>query len=334
MQPQWMTELEIYDRWMVETALQTERGSGLACGRDYDLLLLRGDTVISYTADVAGQTDNLSQIGEMDDALLARIVSFLHEPTHELAAAVLPNEQRVAVVLPAAGDVGGEGLVLLPHADKATVGRVLDRAFDRETCWLTDPPTSCGTKASACEVALEHLLRSGLRLLDRHMGSARMLPVRDRRNMSLYLCALHDLLRTFWDGAPPADRLRPFPIAYPFHGTFCPAHAAWMALCFAVGLKRLLPPERYPSRSVADHERLLPMIEIAAGNRTRLPDEWRECARMAEHLGMFFDVRRTRHSILVRLCPLVPASEREFAVRAALADELWKNPPEKRPLLP
>jgi hypothetical protein len=76
------------------------------------------------------------------------------------------------------------------------------------------------------------------------------------------------------------------------------------------------------------------MIEIAAGNRTRLPDEWRECARMAEHLGMFFDVRRTRHSILVRLCPLVPASAREFAVRVPSAIELWKNPPVDHGLLP
>jgi len=51
---------------------------------------------------------------------------------------------------------------------------------------------------------------------------------------------------------------------------------------------------------------LLPMLEIAAGNKTRLPIEWEECRRTAEREGMFFDVRRKRDCIRVRFCPMTP----------------------------
>lgn len=330
----WLLELKPCAAWLVEAVAQTEERTGVVCGRDFDLALVRNDRVLSYTADATGQAQELAQLEILDATIAARISAFLSEPTHELAAAVLPDEQRAVVVLPAVGDLGGEGVLLLPRADKATVGRVLDRAFGGEVRWLTDPPISRGVRKAMCEGALEQLVQSGLRVLDRRIGAARALPVRDRRTMSLYLYALQDMLCLFLDGALPSETPRPFPIAYLFRGTICPAHAAWMVLCFVMGQRRLLPSKRYPLRAVADHERLLPMIEIAAGNRTRLPDEWRECARMAEHLGMFFDVRRTRHSILVRLCPLVPASAREFAVRVPSAIELWKNPPVDHGLLP
>lgn len=333
MKKEWMLETP-FAPWLVEVVAGAKEQTGAVCGRDFDLVLLRDDRVLSYTADTEGKTETLEQLEYLGETLPLRMASFLHAPTHRLAAAVLPDQQHVLVVLPAVGDLGGEGLVLLPRADGATVGRVLDRAFGGEVCWLTERPASRSTKGKECEDALEQLVQNGLRLLDHRMGEARVLPVRDRRKMSLYLYALQDMLCLFLDGAMPSNTPTPFPIAYPFHGSLCPAHAAWMVLCFVLGQRRLLPSKLHPVRQVADHERLLPMIEIAAGNRTRLPDEWRECARMAEHLGMFFDVRRTRHSILVRLCPLVPASEREFAVRVPSAPELWKNPPANRELLP
>ncbi len=325
----WIWKLRMRLGWS-EGADGGERWTdGLACGRDYELMLLRGDRVLSCTAGGTGRLGSLSPRAELDASAALRVSAFLREPTHELAALTLPNEQRTLVVLPATGDVGGEGVGILPLGDPSTVADVLDRAFGDRVLWLSERGETRGAREDVDGDALERLLRNVLLLLDHHMGAAHELAVRDRCQMSHYMCAQGELLRVLLSGQRPSGSLRPFPIAYPFHGSFCPSRAAWMALCFAVGLMRALPPSRYPIALAADHERLLPMLEITAGNRTRLPEEWQECARMAERLGMFFDVRRTRSSILVRVCPLVPASEREFAIRAPQTYGSWESPPEK-----
>lgn len=320
----WMLELRAYTAWLIETVARADRKSALTCGKGYELMLLRGEKVLSYTGDAEGQTHALAEVAEIDESRLGQIAAFLNRPTHELAAVELP-ERRVLLLMPAAGPLGGEGLGIIPRVDRETILRVLDRSFSTRVCRLTPCRASTHDTPSGKEseeAAVEQLIQNGLRLLDGSMGASRELTVRDRRQMSLYLCAMGDLLGTFLDGYLPGEAPSSFPIAYPMHGVFCPARAAWMLLCFAVGLRRTMPSAKHLLRNVSDHERLLPMVEITAGNRTRLPEEWQECLQMAERLGMFFDIRRTRSSVLVRLCPLIPASEREFAIRTVPLIEL------------
>ena len=305
--------------WLVSAATWDERATGAACGRDYRLLLLRGDAVLSDTADRSGSTTSLEQLGvDRETALSVR--AFLHAPTHPLAAVVLPNVRKTLLLMPVAGSIGGEGIGLLPRADGDTVGRVLERSLGDRVRWLTARGRALrATRREDEEDGIEQLVENALRLVDHRVDGAKTVTVRNRRELSMQLCAFSELLHAFLDGTPQAEAPpQPFPVAYAFHGTLCFSHVAWMMLCFVVGQRRALSPTRYPVAQAVDHERLLPMIEIKAGNRTLLPSEWRECAAMARQLGMFFDIRRTRSRILVRLCPLVPASEKEFAVRASL----------------
>ena len=114
-----------------------------------------------------------------------------------------------------------------------------------------------------------------------------------------------------------------FPVAYPFRGVFYPSYAAWMLLNLYGGLYRCLSGEVLSrTRMVPDQEQLLPMLELSAGNRMRLPQE---CRRMADRFGMFFAVRRKKNTVLVRICPLIPAMEPKkfYALRAPLA-VLWE----------
>ena len=328
MEHHWLSERKTYGAWLLRSNTSLENGNALSCGKDYDLLLLRGTHVLAYTADTGDTDATLDEWEDIGELLAERISAFLNAPTHDVAFVCLPARRRTLVLLPAVGALGGEGVGLLPRAESETVGYALSRALKDRVLWLTGQPAL--PKDTACaeneeEVAIERLLQNALRLLDARTGSRRELAVRDRRQMSLYLCALGSLIGTFLGERYISENPRPFPIAYPFYGTFCPAYAAWMMLCFIAGLLRVLPWHKYPLRSAADHERLLPMVEITAGNRTHLPNEWQECARMAEMLGMYFDVRRTRSSILVRLCPIVPASEKEFAVRSSLGYHFWEE---------
>jgi hypothetical protein len=117
MKSSWMLELEHDARWLVETVASAERTLGLACGKDYDLLLLRGDRVLSYTVDATGQTETISQLGEIDGDLSARIASFLYAPSHDVAALVLPAQKRALLLLPAAGATGGASGLLAKVPD-------------------------------------------------------------------------------------------------------------------------------------------------------------------------------------------------------------------------
>lgn len=296
------------------------------CGKTYELLLLIGDYILSapnerrrsLTGHTLGEVYGLSK----EDA--ARVCDFLCTPSHELMALALPDARRLLLVLPMPGLNGGEGVAILPDLDAQSLVRVLHHSFGGRVC-LTESALGMASRA-VCErdedtyVYLRRLLSAW-----RWLTYGESIRIEDRRALSHHMQVTGSMVFSLL-GLSAEDMVSSsFPIPYPFCGSYHPARAAWLLLCLCCGLHRCLSKSLSSLTSVPDNERLLPMIELHVGNRTRTPSEWEECGRLAARYGMLFEVKRTRSTMRIALCPLTPdISPAAFYAFRAPNSLLWQ----------
>ncbi|MBR2620761.1 MAG: hypothetical protein IKC97_00110 [Clostridia bacterium] len=279
-------------------------------GDNFDLMLLRADAIVSAPSGKEG----------VARAVLCAARDVLLCPDAKFLAVVLPEYDRVALIAPLFATSSGEAMAVLPNIGAHSMIRVLRYAF-------ADQVKLCGAWQvygnehirAADENTYQYLqaLLFHCRVL---LSGADVLRITDRKQLSQQLIQIFSKIEAFF-GIELDVHVREFPIPVSFEGAFCPLRALWMMLCLTLGIRYGCSKKARASvRFLPDEQLLLPMLEISAGNKTRLPLEWEECCRMAEREGMFFDVRRKRDSIRVRFCPMTPnISPQEFYSVKAMA---------------
>ena len=273
-------------------------------GKNFDVLLLQADAVVSAPREKEA----------LGRRVLAAAGEHLTSPDALLFAVALPEYDRVALVVPLPAAPKGEAVVLLPDIGACSMMRVLHHAF-ADLVKLCGETHAYGREhvRAADENTYQYLqaLLFRCRLL---LGDASPIAITDRKQLSHQLFVIFRRMEAFFGFELNDAGAREFPVAFAYEGTFHPTRALWMLMCLTLGIVRGCSKRmRESMRLVTDEEMLLPMLEIAAGNKTRLPAEWEECHRMAEREGMFFEVRRKRDCIRVRFCPMTPhISPQEF----------------------
>ena len=268
-----------------------------ALGRDFELLLLDGDRLLSATGSEP----------PWSPAVAATIREYLSRPTADFAALCLPASDRVLLLSPCLQLGAGPGIALIPNVGAASVLRVLVHAFSDRVCIFG----ADAIKEQALRAVDEHTYEYLSSLLSRWRSvltlSDAPQEIADRRQLSSRVLSTFRMIEHALGVDIPATHLPEFPIPVAFCGNYHPATAFWMQLLLILGLHRGFTDKIWDSaRFLTDDELLLPAMEIPVGNRTPLPREWEECRRLARAKGMFFDVRRKRDAIRVRFCPMTP----------------------------
>ena len=280
-------------------------------GETFELLLIRGRALVfcSCPGKRSGAQTTWQQELALDEACGARIEEYIREPDSDFLAVGLQESNRVLLIAPVPGLADGEAIGLLVHIGAASVCRVLNHSF--ASVVRIDPSAHFACKGNirtTDEVTYRFLAR--LVYDCRRLLGGAPIEVKDRRELSLRMQDAIALLLRFL-GVESMPELPTFPLAYPFVGQWSAARTAWMLLLVYAALHRRYGKD-WPEHVKAepDNEYLLPMLSFQAGNRARLPEELTMCVALAERYDMFFDVRKRKNRVLVRLCPLVMSTER------------------------
>jgi hypothetical protein len=269
-------------------------------GENYEIALLCRDRVVS-----APHT-----LPPLEGDIWEDVRSFVCAPDADFMAVLLPEGYRVMLIAPLPGTVEGEAVAMLPDIGGGSVLRVLRHAFGDQvrlakSCRLLSQENVREADAFTYQYLVQLLSRCRAM-----MGGGvvrQTVAVADRKQLSHQLILTFRKIETFFGIELGGAHVREFPVPFDYNGVFRPTRALWMLLCMTLGLWHSCTARvRDSLRFVPDEELLLPMLEITAGNKTRLPAEWEECCRMAEREGMFFDIRRKRNAIHVRFCPMTP----------------------------
>ena len=268
-------------------------------GENFDIALLCRDRVISAP-------HTLPSIGE---DVWEDVRCFLRCPDADFLAVLLPESYRVMLIAPLPGAMEGEAVAMLPDIGGGSVFRVLRHAFGDQV-----------RLAKSCRLLSQENVRQADTFTYQYLGqllsrcrtmmggvACEAVAVTDRKQLSQQLIHSFRRMEIFFGCELRGAHVREFPVPFDYNGVFRSTRALWMLLCMTLGLWHGCTARvRDSLRFVPDEELLLPMLEITAGNKTRLPDEWEECRRMAQREGMFFDIRRKRNAIRVRFCPMTP----------------------------
>lgn len=289
---------------------------------NYELYLLRGEHVISSMC--RDKSAAAKTLGELigDEQKTARAEKYLRKPSGSALAVALAARDRVMIVCGVPGLSDGEGIAIVPTIGASSMARTLCYSFSGRV-ELDEQLREMGSAAlRVCDEAtylfIERLLGRWHYLTAMGLTREAGVAIDDRRDLSRSLVntgrAMFALL-----GKNEQDMIADaFPVPYPFCGTYHPAHAAWMLLCFYAGLCRSFASAMDTLRVVMDNERLLPMVQLTTSNRKTLPSEWQECSRIAEQYDMLFEVKRTKDAVSVCLCPMTPTTSPAafYALRA------------------
>ena len=280
-------------------------------GKNFDVLLLQADAVVSAPREK----------GALGRRVLAAAGEHLTSPDALFFAVALPEYDRVALVVPLPAAPMGEAVVLLPDIGACSMMRVLHHAFADQVKLCGETHAYGREHVRAADENTYQYLQALLFRCRLLLGDASPIAITDRKQLSHQLFVIFRRMEAFFGFELNDAGAREFPVAFAYKGTFHPTRALWMLMCLTLGIVRGCSKRmRESMRLVTDEEMLLPMLEIAAGNKTRLPAEWEECRRMAEREGMFFEVRRKRDCIRVRFCPMTPhISPQEFYSVKAMA---------------
>ena len=276
---------------------------------NFDLMLLRADAVVSVPTAKEG-------IGQ---TVLGAVREYLRCPDADFLAVALPECDRVALVAPLPAASMGEAVAVLAHIGAHSMTRVLRYAFADQVRLCGDFEPYGNEHIRAADESTYQYLQVLLSRCRMVLGGAAPIPITDRKQLSQQIIATARRMELLFGRKLEGAELREFPVVFAYEGVFYPTRALWMLLNLTLGImwgcsKRA----RESMRPVFDEELLLPMLEMSAGNKMRLPPEWEECRRVAEREGMFFDVRRRRDAIRVRFCPMTPriAPQEFYSVRA------------------
>jgi hypothetical protein len=275
------------------------------CGKTYELFLLRGDLLLSSPGDSLGDVSGkeAAQGLKLSDTAAEQLRRYLAQPTR-CCLALLNTEGRLLIVFPLPSMDQGEAVAILPASDAASLARVLLHSFESQVCWSEEALALARGKGNSADEPTFMYLRTLMRLWQ-WLCRAKDEHLEDRRELSAHMLQTAVWMRTLMgEERDSTDDI--FPLPYPFVGTYRAVPAAWMMLCLGCGLHRCFSRVLETLRFVPDHECLLPMIEIRAGNRTVIPAEWRECERLAAKEGLYFEVKRAKGVIRVAFCPMTP----------------------------
>ena len=299
-------------------------------GANYDMLLLKGDSVVSVMrhSDGSSAADTLGDIIG-DAGVRLRVRQYLNAPRGDFYAVCLGDRDRVMLVSAVSGLSDGEGIAVVPHIGAHSMARTLCYSFegrvesDASVTALGGAPVRQSDEVTY--LFIERLLSRWRLLVSGRLAWSQGVPIDDRRTLSRQMLATGRAVFAFLGLNEEQMTADAFPVPYPFHGTYYPARAAWMMLCLYGGLCHSFSRAMGTLRVVMDNERLLPMIELTAGNRTPLPPEWDECSRVAERYGMLFEVKRVKNAVRVCLCPMTPSiSPAAFYALRAPVSVLWQ----------
>ncbi|MBE6661632.1 MAG: hypothetical protein E7605_09570 [Ruminococcaceae bacterium] len=266
-------------------------------GQNFDVLLLRADAVVSAPCGKEALGQRVLAVSQDD----------LTRSDAEFLAVALPECDRVALVVPWPASTMGEAVVLLPDIGMHSMMRVLRYAFVDQVKLCGEMQTYGNEHVRAADEHTYQYLQALLSRCRILLSGVSPIAISDRKQLSRQLIVIFHKMEAFFGLELNDAGAREFPVAFAYEGTLRPTSALWMLMCLTFGIMRGCTKRMRESMRLApDEEMLLPMLEIAAGNKTRLPVEWAECRRMAEREGMFFDVRRKRNSIRIRFCPMTP----------------------------
>ena len=308
-------------QWLLVTRANERRtatcGGG---GRCYELLLLRNEHIVSAPFEgkkrITGA--HLSEALGLDEETAERVRHYLRSPSHEMMAMLLAARERTLLFAPMPGLSSGESVGFLLDLDAAATARVLAHSFSTAVAMDDEMRRLANTPMRETDEQV-YMLVCQLLCLWRRLVMAKDVGIRDRRELSRQLMLMGRLvLALLGEDCEYEGEL--FPFGYPFVGTYRTAPAAWMMLCLGCGLVRKFSSAFPRMHFAPERERLLPMLEIPAGNRTALPSEWLECSRVAEQYDMLFETRRQRDAVRVVLCPMTPLEEKSsfYSMRAGI----------------
>lgn len=292
-------------------------------GRTAELFLIKYGNVIFAPGELKRGAVNepLTTFFDLEAAATEAVDAYLSEPTSDFMAIALLSCDRVLLLSPVTGLSEGEAVAVLVHVGMHSVARVLHYSFPG-TVALDDTLRRVGESRmrASDEVTylfLSRLLQNWRRLFSDGGEQAEENNVSDRRQLSLRIHSLVQLMMNFVGVPNDRPELPLFPLAYPFRGTWNASRAAWMLLLIYSALYRRYGRDWVEQiELLPDNEHFLPMFAFASGNRARLPQEFDHCAALAERHDMFFDVRRKQNRVLVRLCPMTLLSPDEALERA------------------
>ncbi|MBO5306087.1 MAG: hypothetical protein J6B12_04925, partial [Clostridia bacterium] len=239
-------------------------------------------------------------------------------PSHEMMAFLLPERERLLLLAPVPGLSSGESVGFMLDLDAAATARVLAHSFGTAVA-MDDGVRNLAAAPMRETDEQAYMLLCRLLRVWRCLTSDKDVGIRDRRELSRRMMLTGELVLALL-GDDLEHKGEMFPFGYPFVGTYPTAPAAWMMLCLGCGLIRKFSSIISQMHFGPERERLLPMLEIPAGNRTVLPPEWQECSRIAEQYDMLFETRRQRDAVRVILCPMTPLEEKSsfYSMRAGI----------------
>lgn len=307
--------------WLLATRTRAHRTAARGKGeKPYELLLLHKGHIVSAPFEGKDRITGgrLSEVLGLNDAMTERMHRYLASPSHEMMAFLLPERERLLLLAPVPGLSSGESVGFLLDLDAAATARVLAHSFSTAVAMDDEMRRLANTPMRETDEQV-YMLVCQLLCLWRRLVMAKDVGIRDRRELSRQLMLMGRLvLALLGEDCEYEGEL--FPFGYPFVGTYRTAPAAWMMLCLGCGLVRKFSSAFPRMHFAPERERLLPMLEIPAGNRTALPSEWLECSRVAERYDMLFETRRQRDAVRVVLCPMTPLEEKSsfYSMRAGI----------------
>ena len=262
-----------------------------------DVYLALGGRIVSAPARTEAQ----------EAAILRVLVDMGTDGRHEIVAVTLRECERVALVAPIASCLPEAALVIVPRIGRGSMLRVLSHTFDGQVTFLGREDVRTPDAPRESDAPVYSYLRWLISRLRAISQEAETVDITDRRQLSERVLSVFSTLECLLGVEIPMAHTAAFPVAYAFCGAFSQCLALWMQLLLVLGLRRGFAAKVWRDALLtADHELLLPTLEIPVGNRTPLPREWEVCRHMAEETGMFFDVQRKRDRIRVRFCPMTP----------------------------
>lgn len=238
------------------------------------------------------------------------------QPSDSAFVLWIANGKKLGLLYPVP-DVSGAMIGVMPFGGEKSILRVLRHTFPQyivQSERLGEEVT--GELRAEDELTVVWLAQL-LRRLRCAVGGEMLLEVRNRHTLSRWILRHMLAFSNLLGAREIVEKFEEFTIPIPFHGVVSCGCAMWMMDCLIWGISELVQSRTVDIvASVPDRELLLPTIDIAVGNRTPLPDIWRECDDIARERGMFFEVCRHRDSIRVRFCPLIPSESSIYEVRA------------------